>query len=287
MILVTGASGHLGNLVVENLLTRIPANEIAVLVRNEEKAKELKEKGVHIRIGDYHNPDLLATAFKDVKKVVLISSNDFNDRIGQHKNVIDASKKAGVKHIIYTGVSMNDIETSPLKPFLADHYETEAYIKKNGFTYTMLQHSLYAQVIPMFLGEQVVETGVFFPAGEGKVAFASREDLAEAIANVAVSDEHNNKTYKMTNTETYSFSDVAKLLTELSGKEVAYVDPTPEIFEETLIGFELPEAIIQMSLGFAAGIKNNDFDTTYPHLENILGRKPQTLKDYLRSVYFN
>ncbi len=283
MILVTGATGQLGSQIVENLLKQISPNEIAVLVRNEEK--ELKEKGVQIRIGDYTNPNSLVEAFKDVKKLILISSNDFNDRIGQHKNAIDAAKQAGVKHIIYTSMSMNDIETSPLKNFLKDHYETEDYIKQNDFTYTMMQHSLYSDVIPMFLSEQVLETGVFFPAGEGRVAYASRTDLAEAIAKVALSDAFDNQSLQMTNTENYSYADVAKILTEVSGKEVLYVSPTPEVFEETLKGFGLPESIIQMSLGFAAGIKNNDFDKIYPNLETILGRKPQTLKDYLKSVY--
>lgn len=287
MILVTGASGHLGSKIVENLLTQISPSEIAILVRDEEKAKVLKEKGVQIRVGDYTNPTSLVTAFKDVKKLILISSNDFNDRFGQHKNAIDAAKQVGVKHIIYTSMSMNDIETSPLKGFLEDHYQTEDYIKQNGFAYTMMQHSLYSDVIPMFIGEQVLETGVFFPAGEGRVAYASRNDLAEAIAKVALSDEFVNQNLPMTNIENYSYFDVAEILTELSGKEVTYISPTPEVFAETLKGYGLPEPIIQMSLGFAAGIKNNDFDKTYPNLETILGRKPQGLKDYLKSVYFN
>lgn len=285
MILVTGATGQLGSKIVENLLTQIPANEIAVLVRNEEKAKELKEKGVQIRVGDYHDYNSLVAGFKDIKKLILISSNDFNDRIGQHKKAVDAAKQAGVAHIIYTGVSMNDIKTSPLKNFLSDHYETEEYIKENGFTYTMMQHSLYSDVIPMFLGEHVLDTGVFFPTGEGRVAFASRNDLAEAIAKVSVSDTYKNQTLPMTNIENYSFIDVANILSELSGKEVSYVSPTPDVYEETLKGFGLPEPIIQMSLGFAAGIKNNDFNTVFSNLEKILGRKPQTLKEYLKSVY--
>ncbi len=285
MILVTGATGQLGIQIVENLLATIPSNEIAVLVREEEKAKQLKEKGVQIRIGDYHQPESLVTAFENVDKLVLISSSDFNNRIGQHKNAIDAAKRAGVKQILYTGVSINDIQTSPLKVFLEDHFQTEAYIKDTGFIYTMLQHSLYLDVIPMFLGEQVLETGVFFPAGEGKVAYASRTDLAEAIAKIVVSDAYDNKSLPLTNIENYSYADVAEILTELSGKEVSYVSPTPEVYEETLKGFHLPEPIIQMSLGFAAGIKNNDFDKIFPNLEIILGRKPQTLKAYLQSVY--
>lgn len=287
MLLVTGATGQLGKGIVQFLEQKNKLSEVAVLVRDAAKANDLKEKGVTIRIGDYHQPELLEEALKGIDTVVLISSNDFNDRIGQHKNVVDAAKNNGVKHILYTGVSMNAIDTSPLKPFLGDHYETEAYIKASGIPYTFLQHSLYADVLPMFIGPNPVETGVFFAAGEGKVTFADRLDLAEAIANILISEGHINKTYRMTNTTAYSFQEVATYLSELSGKEVSYVSPTEKEFQEALEGMGLPTPIVQMSLGFAAGIKNNDFDTPFSDLQTILGRKPTDLKAYLQKTYFN
>ncbi|CCG53183.1 Protein of unknown function [Flavobacterium indicum GPTSA100-9 = DSM 17447] len=287
MLLVTGATGQLGKGIVQFLEQKNKLSEVAVLVRDAAKANDLKEKGVTIRIGDYHQPELLNEALKGIDTVVLISSNDFNDRIGQHKNVVDAAVKNGVKHILYTGVSMNAIDTSPLKPFLGDHYETEAYIKASGIPYTFLLHSLYADVLPMFIGPNPVETGVFFAAGEGKVTFADRLDLAEAIANILISEGHINKTYRMTNTTAYSFQEVATYLSELSGKEVSYVSPTEKEFQEALEGMGLPTPIVQMSLGFAAGIKNNDFDTPFSDLQTILGRKPTDLKAYLQKTYFN
>src|SRR5680860_838392 len=118
MILVTGASGQLGKLVVENLLQRVPSGQVAGLVRDESKVTDLKAKGVDIRVGDYHDPASLESAFEGVDKLLFISSADFNDRLRQHKNVIDAAKKAGVKHVFYTGVKMKDISASPLKPLL-------------------------------------------------------------------------------------------------------------------------------------------------------------------------
>lgn len=287
MLLVTGATGQLGKGIVQFLEQKNKLSEVAVLVRDAAKANDLKEKGVTIRIGDYHQPELLNEALKGIDTVVLISSNDFNDRIGQHKNVIDAATKNGVKHILYTGVSMHDINLSPLKPFLEDHYQTEDYIKESGIPYTFLQHTLYADVLPMFIGPNPVETGVFFAAGEGKVTFADRLDLAEAIANILISEGHINKTYRMTNTTAYSFQEVATYLSELSGKEVNYVSPTEKEFQEALEGMGLPTPIVQMSLGFAAGIKNNDFDTPFSDLQTILGRKPTDLKAYLQKTYFN
>jgi NAD(P)H dehydrogenase (quinone) len=285
MILVTGATGQLGQIVIEKLSKKIPTNQIAALVRDANKAEHLIAKGVNVSIGDYHNVESLLAAFQGVEKLLLISSNDFNNRFGQHKNAIDAAVKAGVKHVFYTGVTMNNINSSPLKPLLEEHYLTEDYLKASGLSYTFLQNSLYAEVIPMFLGENVVETGVFFPAGEGKVAFALREDLGEATANILVSEGHENQTYNLTGSEIISFAEVAAILSELSEKAVTYINPENEVFEGALKQFGLPEPIIQMSVMFAAGIKNNDFNKTYDSLEKFLGRKPTNIKTYLKATY--
>jgi NAD(P)H dehydrogenase (quinone) len=285
MILVTGATGQLGQIVIEKLSEKIPINQIAALVRDASKADHLIAKGVNVRVGDYQNGESLLAAFQGIDKLLLISSNDFNDRLGQHKNAIDAAVKAGVKHVFYTGVTMNNINSSPLKPLLEEHYLTEDYLKASGLSYTFLQNSLYAEVIPMFLGENVIETGVFFPAGEGKVAFALREDLGEATANILVSEGHENQTYNLTGSEVISFAEVAAILSELSEKAVSYINPESEVFEGTLKQFGLPEPIIQMSVMFAAGIKNNDFNKTYDSLERFLGRKPTNIRTYLKAVY--
>ncbi|GAA0892832.1 NAD(P)H:quinone oxidoreductase [Fulvivirga kasyanovii] len=287
MILITGASGHLGGLVIENLLKAVPASQIAAMVRNAEKASDLKAKGVDVRIGDYHNRASMEAAFKGVDKLLLISSNDFNDRLQQHKNAIDAAKNAGVKHIFYTGVAIKDINASPLKPLLADHFQTEDYIRENGFTYTFLRNTLYFEVTPMFMGEQVLDNGVYFPAGDGKVAFATRADLAEATALLLSGKGIENKTFNLTGSEAVSFADIAQELSALSGKEVAYNSPDPKEFEATLKQFGLPEGIVQMSVLFAAGMKNNDFENTDDTLEDILGRKPKTLPDFLKATYGN
>lgn len=285
MILVTGATGQLGQIVIEKLSEKIPTNQIAALVRDASKAEHLIAKGVNVRVGDYQNNESLLAAFQGIDRLLLISSNDFNDRLGQHKNAIDAAVKAGVKHVFYTGVTMNNINSSPLKPLLEEHYLTEDYLKASGLSYTFLQNSLYAEVIPMFLGENVIETGVFFPAGEGKVAFALREDLGEATANILVSEGHENQTYNLTSSEVISFAEVAAILSELSEKAVSYINPEIEVFEGTLKQFGLPEPIIQMSVMFAAGIKNNDFNKTYDSLERFLGRKPTNIRTYLKAVY--
>lgn len=193
-----------------------------------------------------------------------------------------------MKHIFYTGVTMKDINTSALKPLLEDHFQTEDYIREMGLTYTFLQNTLYYDVIPMFLGEKVLETGVYFPAGEGKVAFATRSDLAEATATLLTGEGHENKTYNLTGLESVSFADIARELSAITGNEITYNSPDPKEFEATLRQFGLPEeGIVQMSVLFAAGMKNNDFDLPGNTLEQILGRRPQSLSDFLKEVYNN
>lgn len=287
MILVTGASGNLGKAVVSNLLNLIPAQQIAVLARDENKVAQLSAKGVKVVLGDYHNPSSLEKAFEGVSKLLLVSSSDFNGRLQQHKNAIDAAKKAGVKHILYTGVTIKDVQQSPLKAFLEDHFLTEDYIKTTGIAYTFLRNNLYLDVIPMFAGEKAVNTGVFFASGDGKVAFASRTDLAEATAKILTTEGHENKVYHLSNTQSYSFANIATVLSELAEKEVAFTSPEPEAFATALQQFGLPEHIIGMSLGFAAGIKHNDFDLPSNELKNLLGREPKSLKTFLQEVYFN
>ena len=137
----------------------------------------------------------------------------------------------------------------------------------------------------MFVGEKVLETGVFFPAGEGKVPFITRQDLGEATAHILAADGHENKTYPMLGSESYSFGDVASVLSDIAGKPVAYISPESVAFEGMLKSFGLPDMIVTMSVLFAAAIKNTDFEVVDSTLEDLLGRKTTDLKSYLASVY--
>ncbi|VXB61434.1 SDR family NAD(P)-dependent oxidoreductase [Flavobacterium sp. 9R] len=284
-LLITGATGQLGSQIVSELTAKYPIAQLSVLARSSEKGLPFTEKGITVKIGNYQDPSSLLEAMQGIDRVLLISSSDFNDRIGQHKNVIDAAKAAGVQHIFYTGVAIKDIETSPLKPLLGDHFETEEYIKQSGLTYTFLRNSLYADVVPMFIGANTIETGVFFPAGEGKVAFANRKDLAKAIAKIVAKSEHENKIFNLTGSQSHSFSEIASYLSELSGKEVPYISPSSADFENALKGFGLPEPIITMSVLFAAGIKNNDFEEVDSSLKTIIDQEPTSLKAFLKEAY--
>lgn len=287
MILVTGASGNYGKATIDFLLKKgISPNGISGLVRNEDNVQDLKAKGINLRIGDYDNYDELVEAFKGVEKLLLISGSDVMKRAQQHENVVNAAKAAGVKHILYTSFERkNDTETSPIYFLAKSHINTEELIKKSGLTYTIFKNNLYLDVLPMFFGEKVLATGIFLPAGDAKSAYALRNDMSEATANVLAGTGHDNKVYSLNNTENVSLQELAQDLTEIVGKEISYVSPSQDVYVETLTKAGVPAQYIGMFSGFAEAIKQGEFSTNKTDLENLLGRKPTTAKAFLKAVY--
>ena len=285
-ILVTGATGELGKAVVRALLTRTEAENVIALVRTPEKADELKTLGVETREGDYDNFDSLVKAFTGIDKLYFVSGNDLEARIQQHETVVKAAKEADVKHVVYSSFARkNETDSSPIALVAKGHFVAEEALKASGLTYTILKHNLYMEVLPLFFGEQVLENGIYLPAGEGKTGFVSRLDMAETGAAVLTTEGHENKEYEITAAKAYSMQEIADLLSEISGKAVAYTSPSPEEFTETLKGFGLPEPIIGMTLGFALAIAQNDLDQTSDIVEKLSGKTTTSMKDFLKAVY--
>ncbi|MEQ9439638.1 MAG: SDR family oxidoreductase [Cyclobacteriaceae bacterium] len=283
-ILVTGATGILGSSVIETLLHGIPANQITVLTRKEEERAAFEIQGFQACLGDYDNVSTLENAMKNVDTVLLVSAGDQGDRMQQHKNVIDSAKKMGVKCIAYTSRSLRD-RTSLENQLMLEHFKTEDYIKESGLNYTIFRNALYMDVVPIFVGEKVFETGIFQPAGNGKVAFALRKEMGEAMANVLVNEKCENKTYRFTGSEAYSFYDVATALTELSGKAVKYTPVETAAFKEMMMEKGLPENMVQKIIDFNTDIKNGQEAEVTDELANKLSRQPTSLKEGLKILF--
>lgn len=287
MILITGATGQLGSATIGYLLNNgVPANELTALVRDEAKAEDLKSKGVNIKVGNYTDYSSLLAAMEGIDKVLLISSNDMNDRSGQHKNVVAAAKEAGVKHIVYTSFErVNETETSPIYFIASSHMETEKAIKDSGLNYTILRNTLYADIIPMFVGDAVKQQAVALPAGTAKTSFATRDDMAVAIANILSSEGHEQKEYSITNTEAYSMQDVADAIGNITNTPVKYVNLSTEEYMNGAIANGAPKEIAQMVAGFSEAMAQGEFERTSNDLEQLLGSKPTTISEYLTTVY--
>jgi NAD(P)H dehydrogenase (quinone) len=284
MILVTGATGHLGSAVVSHLLKNAAANNIVAFARDENKAIHLKEKGIEVRIGTYDDVSSIDLAMQGIKKLLLISGNG-PTRLQQHKNVIDAAKKAGIKHIIFTSIALKDMKTAALRPLMQDLYQAEDYIKESRLTYTVLRNTLYTGATPLFGGEKIIQTGINLPTGNGKVPFALRREMGEAAANALLQTGHENKTYELTASDLYSYEDVADALSALTGKTVTYTDADPVIFPTRLKEFGLPEIVVLLVTSFSADVKNHQFEIVTKDLEKLLGRKPASLKEGLKEVF--
>lgn len=285
MILITGATGHLGKAVVNQLLTKTAASNIAILARDLNKALEYKTKGIEVRIGDFDNQNSLNDAMKGIETVLLVSGADPVNRFQQHKNVIDAAVKNGVNRIAYTSVTMENLNTSANLFLMQSHFQTEDYVKQSGLKYTFFRNNLYTDTILMFAGENPFETGIVLPTGNGKVGFALRREIGEAIANELLTSTSANKIYEITGSESFSYADVALELSKLSGKEVIYANLEAEAYAEILKNIGVPEEYISMFNAFAADIKNNQHSKTSSDLEILLGRKPISFSSALKELY--
>lgn len=286
--LVTGASGPLGKGIVEFLLAKgVAANTIGVLVRNAEKVIDLKSNGVHIYKGDYQDYNSLIEAFSGVEKLIFVSGNDIPNRIPQHENVIKAAKEVGVKHIIYAGSERKDeTENSPMALNTAAHLKTEQWLKESGIPHTILRNSLYMDLVP-FLIDKVLETGVvYYPAEQGKAAMVLRTEMAEATANITMADGQEGKTYSFSNSESYSFQDVADVVSIIAKKPITYVSPKVEEYIGAFVQAGLPEMQGAILSAMAISQAKEEYATVSNDLEQILGRKPTTLADYLSKVYY-
>lgn len=287
MILVTGATGHLGNAAIQSLLNKgVPANEITALVRDENKAAHLKGKGIQIKIGNYNDYNSLKEALQGADKLLLISSNEvMADTLAQHKNVINAAKENGVKHIVYTSMDIKDFETTAIPYVVQVHKDTVDYLKEAGIACTILDNTLYADSIGKFLGETFLESGIFFPAGDGKLPWVPRAEMGEAAAVVLTNAEHEHKTYAITADTAYSFDEIAGMLSAITGKKVTYLKPDVNTYIDRVVKAGVPKEVASFMGGFGTAIGNGEFDTHRSDLEKLLGRRPMELKEFLKITY--
>ncbi|GAB4015586.1 SDR family oxidoreductase [Spirosoma migulaei] len=281
MIAITGASGHLGKATLEFLLTKTSPESIVAIVRDPQKIAEFADKGVTVRQGDYTDKASFVTSLAGVDTLLLISSAVLGDeRVNQHSNVINAAKEVGVKHIFYTSAP-NPSPTALFAPAI-DHFRTENLILESGLTYTFFRNNLYLDILPMVIGDAAQSGKLYYPAGDGKVNFVLRTDIAEGLANALTSEGHANKVYDIGTPSASSFSDIAASLSS-ADKTVDYIDIPGSAYEAELVK-HLPPVVAKIYAGMAEGIKQNEFNVPSSTLKDLLGREPISLDTYLKSL---
>ena len=281
MIAITGATGQLGQHVIESLLKTVPASQIVAIVRNPAKATALSQQGITVRQADYSDEAALTAALQGIDKLLLISSSEVGQRASQHRNVINAAKAAHVKFIAYT--SLLHADTSPLG--LADeHVATEKMLAESGIAYALLRNGWYTENY-LASAPAALEHGVFIgAAGEGKIASATRADYAAAAARVISEDGHAGKTYELAGDAGWTLSQLAAELAKQSGKKVVYQNLSEADFAAALKGIGLPAGLADMLADSDTGAsKGGLFDDSHT-LSKLIGRPTTSLADSVKGI---
>ncbi|MFC8969956.1 SDR family oxidoreductase [Streptomyces sp. NPDC057094] len=274
-IVVTGATGHLGRHVVEQLLEKVPAEQITAVVRDEAKASDLAARGVRLAVADYNAPATFDGLFSAGDKVLLISGNEFDKgRVGQHQVVIDAAKAAGVALLAYTSAP------GELTAALADdHRATEEVLLASGVPYTLLRNGWYHENYTENLAPVLEHNAVVQAAGDGRIASASRADYAAAAVAVLTGEGHENATYELSGDEAWGFVEYAAELSRQTGKEIVYNPVSPEAFTGILTGAGLPEVLAGILTGVESSIEKGELAATSGDLSRLTGRPTTPLTE--------
>ena len=282
MIVVTGATGKLGSLIVTELLKLTGPEQIAASVRDPSKADDLAARGVRVRRGDFEDPLSLAEAFEGVTQLLLVSSNasaSGGDPIAQHRNAIKAARTAGVQRIVYTS-HMGASATSEFPP-MHDHATTEALLTESGVPWTALRNGFYASTVPMLIGNAAA-SGVVEGPQDGPVAWTTHADLAAAAARILIDkDSFDGPTPPLTGDKAYGLSDVAAILSEQTGRVIERRTITDEEQAARLAAKGLPPKAVDIFRGMYRAAYAGEFAAIDPTLARLIGRSPMGLRDFL------
>lgn len=280
MYMVTGASGHLGRLIIEALLrSGIAADDIVGMARTPAKATALNNLGITIRQGDYVDKASLSAALQGVKRVVLVSSSEVGQRTVQHQNVIDVAKQSGVELLVYT--SLLHANSSPLA--LADeHKQTEEALVTSGIPHIILRNGWYLENYTEHAATAVQHGAVIGAAGQGQVSAASRADYAEAAALVVASNDTVNRVYELAGDAAFTMQEYAEVLSEVSGQPVSYQDMPTSEYEKVLIDLGVPQGFAAVLADSDAGLRVGGLYNDSQSLSKLLGRPTTSIEEALR-----
>ena len=280
MIIVTGATGQLGRLVIDGLLDAgVPADGIVAAVRSPQKAADLTARGVEVREADYNRPETLASAFAGASKVLLISSSEVGQRVEQHRNAVAAAAASGAQLLAYTSILAADRSAMQLA---GEHRATEELVQAAGLPYTLLRNGWYVENYTGNLATALAHGSVLGSAGEGRVAAATRADFAAAAVAVLTTDGHQNRIYELGSDEAFTLGEYAAELTRQTGKPIGYVDLSAADYTAALAGAGLPEPFAALLADSDLGIARGELTTDSGDLSRLIGRPTTPLADAVK-----
>jgi len=280
-MLVTGATGKLGTIVVETLLKSVPASDLAVSVRDPEKAEGLRVRGVEVRQGDFDRPETLDAAFAGIDRLLIISADGDNEtRIRQHTNAVAAAERAGVKFIAYTSAT----NANESKLFLAEvHRVTEQAIVKTGIPYSFLRNNWYLENEISSIQGVMAGAPWVTSAGSGKVGWALRQDYAAAVAAVLAGNGHDNTIYELSG-KLMTQEELASALGTVLGKEVPVQQVDDAAYAEIMKGAGVPDFVIPILVSIQQAIREGALEIESNDFEKLLGRPATPISEALTQL---
>ncbi|MBX9397248.1 SDR family oxidoreductase [Streptomyces sp. TRM72054] len=282
MITVTGATGHLGRLVIEDLLARgVAAGDIVAAVRTPDKAGDLADRGVIVREADYTRPETLTTAFAGTDRLLLVSSDDIGLRVQQHLNAIDAAAKAGVRLVAYTSLLRADTSGMILA---AEHVATEQALAESGLPHTLLRNGWYVENYTSMLSIALEHGALVRSTGQGRISGTARADYAGAAAAVLTGEGHAGAVYELAGDTAFTLTELATIVTDISGTTVTYQDLPPEQFAAMLVGVGVPDGIAKALADSDLAVKRGALYSDSTDLTRLLGRPTTTPTEVVRAA---
>jgi NAD(P)H dehydrogenase (quinone) len=279
-VIVTGAAGHLGRLVSEQLLDRVAPEHLVLVTRTPDALREFRARGAEVRYGDFDEPASLRAAFAGGSRMLLISTDIVGHRVRQHRAAINAAAEEGIDHVVFTSI-VNPVATNPTGRYAWEPGLTEALLRRSGLAWTVLRFGTFAELVLPPAATAVQNRRMITNNGDGRIVPVSRRDCAEAAAVVLTTDGHVGETYEITGAEAWSPSDLADLYCELSGRRVKVVQLNDTLLAEVLAGIGTPIATVVSLTAFGRAVRLGYFDVLDPTFERLTGHPPTSLRDVL------
>jgi NAD(P)H dehydrogenase (quinone) len=279
-VIVTGAAGHLGRLVAEQLLERLAPEDLILVTRRPEALRELSARGADVRYGDFDDPTSLSDAFAGGRRMLLISTDAMGRRVRQHRAAIDAAAAAGVGHVVFTS-HVNPVPGNPIGAIAREPGTTEAMLHRSGLAWTVLRFGSFAELQLPPAAVAVQNHRLITNIGDGRIVRVSRRDCAEAAAITLTTDGHTGNTYEITGPQALSPSDLAELYADLTGQPVRVVQLGDMMLAWVLGCIGTPMTDAWSITAFGRAVRRGYFDVVDPAFERLTGRPPVALRDVL------
>jgi NAD(P)H dehydrogenase (quinone) len=279
-VIVTGAAGHLGRLVAEQLLERLAPEDVVLVTRRPDALRELRARGTDVRYGDFDDPASLPDAFAGGRRMLLISTDAIGRRVGQHRAAIDAAAAAGVGHVVFTSI-VSPVAGNPTGAHAREQGKTETMLQRSGLAWTVLRFGSFAELVLPPAATAVQNRRLITNNGDGRIVPISRRDCAEAATVTLTTEGHAGKTYEITGPQALSPNDLAGLYADLSGKPVQVLQLSDAMLTQVLVGIGTPMPMAWGVTTFGRAVRRGYFDVVDPAFERLTGRPPVTLREVL------